>query len=138
MKTIDVSHDGELLGYVFLRGETEGPGCQFLTPPDSPMQVALIRHGKGHTIRPHAHHPVVRVTTGTPEVLIVTEGSVTLWWYTVTGEAVAFHVLQIGDMAVLLSGGHGLTAGPLGVELIECKLGPFPGTEADKYYLPGA
>lgn len=136
MKTTTVTDGaGTILGYVFTRGfdEPKPSGVDFLTPPGSPQQVALISHPRRHRVAAHGHHPLFRETVGTPETLVVLKGGCVLRFYTPDGVHLASHVLGPGDVAVLLAGGHDLEAGEHGVELVEVKQGPYLGAENDKY-----
>ncbi len=112
--------------------DRSAPWVEFLTGPDEPQQVALIRYPVGHVLPAHVHLPVERRVTRTVEVLVVRKGSCQLRVYTSRGRLASELTLLAGDTAVLLCGGHGLTA-LADLELLECKTGPYAGSrEKDK------
>jgi hypothetical protein len=105
---------------------------QFFTDPSDPQQVALIRYPVGHSVAAHVHREHERRVTRTVEVLAVRRGAMFLRVYTSRGRLASELVLLPGDVAVLLAGGHGLTA-LADLELLEVKNGPYAGSrEKDK------
>lgn len=132
------SPDGDegLLGMVLYSvagtGDEDPPdGVRFLTDPDEPQQVAVIRHPSGHVVPAHTHPPNPRTVSRTAEVLVFLSGSATVSFYTSRGEFVTCRTVRAGDTVVLLRGGHGLVVlEPC--EILEVKQGPYHGRAADK------
>jgi hypothetical protein len=112
-----------------LADPTDRPLVEFFTPPSDPQQVALIRYPVGHVVAPHVHREHVRFVARTVEVLVVRRGSMALRVYSSRGTLAAELTLLVGDVAVLLAGGHGLTA-LADLELLEVKNGPYAGSRA--------
>jgi hypothetical protein len=107
------------------------PGISFVTAAEEPLQVGCLSFLAGCAVGPHVHLPVRRVIDRTQEVLIVRSGRVQLDVYTSAGMLVEAVELGAGDLAVLVTGGHGLTV-PEDSELWEVKQGPYLGRDRDK------
>ena len=120
-----------LLAIVIRSGQSPVPGCQFVTEPHHPLQVAVMRHERGHVVPPHVHLERPRTYTLTQEVLVVGSGVYRVTVYTSTGRKVQDVILATGDTVVLLAGGHSVRAITDG-ELLEVKTGPYGGRAADK------
>lgn len=129
----DVQPDGGegLLAVVIRTGEVAGPGTVFVTEPHHPLQVAVMRHERGHHVPPHVHLERPRTYTLTQEVLVVASGVYRVTVYTSAGRKVQDAILAPGDVIVLLAGGHSVRAVTDG-ELLEVKTGPYGGRATDK------
>lgn len=102
-----------------------------LVPHSEPMQALVMALPKGHVVPAHSHVNQERTICTTQETLMILNGSVSVDFYRANREWVARRVLSPGDLVVLLSGGHGLTAlSPC--RLIEVKTGPYYGRALDK------
>lgn len=102
-----------------------------LVPQSEPMQALAMALPKGHVVPAHSHVNQERTICTTQETLVILSGSVSVDFYRSNREWVARRVLISGDLVVLLSGGHGLTAlSPC--RLIEVKTGPYYGRNLDK------
>lgn len=106
------------------------PGVQWFSDPGDRLQVAAMRHPRGHVIAPHCHNPVIRTTEGTSEVLFVRRGRLAADFYRMDGTRLASRMLEAGDVLILLAGGHGFRCLEE-TELWEVKSGPYVGA-ADK------
>jgi hypothetical protein len=95
----DVHPDGGegLLAIVVRTGQSSGPGCQFVTEPRHPLQVAVMRHERGHVVPPHIHLERLRTYTLTQEVLTVLAGVYRVTVYTSAGRKVQDIILAPGD-----------------------------------------
>lgn len=116
-----------LLAVIYKTVRTEDPlppGAHFVTDPGLPLQVGVLVHLEGHVVAPHSHPPQPRTLTGTPEVLVVTDGRYELTVYTSRGHHARTVRLEQGDVALLVSGGHSLVCLDDGT-MLEIKLGPF-------------
>lgn len=105
------------------------PGVTFVSDPAEPLQVGILGHPAGHTVPAHTHRPIPRAVSTTQEVLFVREGWVRLDLYAADGTPAGTRHLFRGDVAVLVSGGHGLYV-LQDCSIVEVKQGPyFPGLD---------
>ena len=128
-----------LLAVVIAVGDAYEPpdhGTHFLTEPTLPLQAAALSHKTGDRIEPHYHPPHERTVTGTPEVLIVVDGSYLMTVFTTRGVEAASVTLAAGTLVVIVSGGHGFVALEDDSSMFEVKVGPYLGG-ADKVYYSG-
>ena len=125
----EIKHDDELLAIV-VPGSYSSSGIRFLTPPNLTQQLGYMAHPAGHDIVPHCHNAVERVVRYTQEVLIIRKGNLRVDFYLSDKTYLKSHVLQAGDIIVLVSGGHGFHV-LQDVEMFEIKQGPYAG-ESDK------
>lgn len=127
---IEIVRDGEtLLAYV-VRSTWMPTATQFITPDHLGQQLGMIVYGKGQEIAPHLHLPVVREVHGTTEVIVVRQGACLVDIYGLDKSPISTHELVVGDMVMLLAGGHGFRMQEDTV-LFEVKQGPYVG-QADK------
>ena len=115
---------------LIIRSGFSASGLHFLTPPEFPQQLAVMRHPQGKTIRRHTHNPVSRQIIQTQEVLMVRRGSVKVTLYNSGHELVAAPILEAGDVILLCGGGHGLEM-LAETDILEVKQGPYVG-DTDK------
>lgn len=100
----------------------------FVTPPSLQLQLGFIAYPRDGQVPRHFHTPVPRQLSGTPEVLIVQAGRCEIDIYDDRRELVATRGLEVGDVAVLLGGGHGIRMLDDCV-LMEVKQGPYGGVD---------
>lgn len=103
---------------------------KFLTPDHFGQQMGMIVYGKGESIQPHMHLPVVRQVSGTTECIVVRSGKCFIDIYNVHKELIETRTMEEGDVVLLLGGAHGFRM----IEdtiLFEVKQGPYL-AEADK------
>lgn len=124
-----IVHDEQVLA-IILPANYQPDGIEFVTQPDSAMQLAAMHHKIGHLIRPHTHNPVSRHILYTQEALVVRKGRVRVDLYSVSQVYVESHILTAGDVILLMAGGHGFEVLE-DLDMIEIKQGPFIG-DADK------
>ncbi|MEI2582823.1 hypothetical protein [Scytonema sp. PRP1] len=105
-------------------------GIHFFTPNDLSQQLAYMRHPMGKVIQPHVHNFVLREVQYTQEVLFIKKGKLQVDFYNEQQEYLESHVLEAGDVILLVTGGHGFEVLEE-VEMIEVKQGPYVG-EQDK------
>lgn len=118
---------GEPLCYI-IRAGLNPEKTTFLTPPEFNMQVGFVVYPRGSEIARHIHRPLERHTIGTAEVLIVKKGRCLLDIYSPGGELVATRELRVGDIMLMVSGGHGFRLLEDTV-FLEVKQGPYAGLE---------
>jgi hypothetical protein len=125
-----VAHDGQLLAYV-VRGSARPDRTTFLTPPECSLQVGYVVYAGGQEIPRHLHLPVERRLVGTAEVLLVQQGRCEVDIFTDQRRLVTTRQLEVGDLLIAVSGGHGFRVQEDTV-LLEIKQGPFIGDTASK------
>ena|SRR5262245_25297844 len=119
--------NGQPLVYI-IRGELEPRETTFFTPAEFKQQVGYVVYAAGGEIKRHFHHPLERRLFGTSEVVIVRRGRCTLDVYNHELHLVASRELVPGDIAVIVSGGHGFRMQEETV-LLEVKQGPYTGID---------
>jgi hypothetical protein len=125
IEAIGVGEEG--FCYIVRAGTLPG-STTFFTPPEADLQVGLIIHDRGHGIPRHEHRKTVRNLTGTGEVLLVQGGRCEIDFYDDNQQLVTTRELRVGDIVILLGGGHGLRMLEDTV-LLEVKQGPYIGLE---------
>ena len=100
----------------------------FLTPPEFKQQVGFIVYPAEGEIARHLHRPLERHLIGTSEVLVVQKGRCVADIYNDERELVASRELKVGDILLMVSGGHGFRMLEDTV-FVEIKQGPYTGLE---------
>ncbi|HEY8031738.1 MAG TPA: hypothetical protein VIF02_05000 [Methylocella sp.] len=129
-----VMHQGRLLALI-VSGRFREPGIHFFTAPEFSQQLAYMEHPTGKLIAPHVHNPVPREVHYTQEVLFIRRGRLRVDFYDSTQNYLKSRMLEAGDVALLIEGGHGFEVIE-DVEMIEVKQGPYVG-EQDKTRFKG-
>jgi quercetin dioxygenase-like cupin family protein len=111
-----------------LRAEFSPDQPNFPTPPDFKLQVGYIVYPKGHEIPRHVHRQIERRIVGTSEVLIVRKGHCEVDVYNDDRQIVATRELFVGDVMIMVAGGHSFRMIEDTV-LLEVKQGPYPGVD---------
>jgi hypothetical protein len=124
-----IAHNQQPLVYL-IQGDWMPQKTEFLTPENVSQQVGMIVYGANEQIRPHVHLPVVREVHGTTECIVVRKGSCDIDIYDGDKNFITSRHLKTGDIALLISGGHGFRMHEDTV-LLEVKQGPYMGA-ADK------
>jgi hypothetical protein len=117
---------GETLALVVTETLNFPAGHNFLTQPLDQLQFAVFNHPKGHVIQRHWHPAYPRQLTNTCEVLIIQGGKVEAAIYDEELNLVFKHILNSGDIAILLRGGHGFEILETST-ILEIKQGPYAG-----------
>ncbi|MBR6163313.1 hypothetical protein IKQ26_05460 [bacterium] len=118
-------HNNETLALV-IKKDYSAEGIKFFTKDDAPQQIGYMEHKKGYKILPHVHNVVKREISLTQETLVIRKGTLRLDLYSKEREYLESTILSEGDVAILISGGHGLVCLD-NVEMIEVKQGPYLG-----------
>jgi uncharacterized protein with PhoU and TrkA domain len=100
----------------------------FITPPEYKQQVGFIVYPKGGEITRHTHRALERHLIGTSEVLVVKRGHCLIDIYNDDHELVVTRELRVGDVMLMVGGGHGFKMLEDTV-LMEIKQGPYTGLE---------
>jgi len=120
------------LAYIIRAGYLP-PETDFLTPPEFKQQVGFVVYPQGGEISRHVHRPLKRQLTGTSEVLIVRNGRCEIDIYNDARELVATRELRVGDIMLMVGGGHGFRMLEDTV-LLEVKQGPYTGLEEKEHF----
>ena len=102
----EIKRDDELLAMI-IPADYQADGIEFFTPSSFSQQLAYMHHPGGKLIEPHLHNPVRRNITYTQEVLLIRKGKLRVDFYSNEQEYIESHILQTGDVILLVSGGHG-------------------------------
>lgn len=129
-----VEHEGQVLARI-LGALDRAEKTWFASEDADPLQVGLVTRDAGGEVLPHRHTPLRRELVGTAEVLVIQRGRCELTVYTDDGDVVATHTLGVGDVAVLLAGGHGLKMLEPTV-ILEVKQGPYQGPSEKEHFTP--
>jgi len=124
---------GTLL-HIVVRKEDFKEGRQDLIDADQFIQCSTLNLKSGTTFRPHKHKfkEVVRVFP--QESWHVIEGRVKCIFYDFDDQIIAEPILEAGDTSFSLYGGHNYELLEDG-KILEYKVGPYYGQEADKTFI---
>lgn len=122
-----ICFEDQPLAYV-IRAELPTEQTTFLTPPDFKQQVGFIVYPKGGEIIRHVHRKLERNIVGTSEVLVVRKGRCEIDVYNDQRDLVATRELRVGDVMLMVGGGHGFRMLEDTV-LLEVKQGPYTGID---------
>ena len=135
MNPVEIINSGDTPLAYLIRAGWMPDATQFLTPDHFGQQMGMIVYGEGSAIVPHLHLPVVREVHGTSEVIVVRKGECEVDLYDETKALVTSRVLRIGDIILLLGGGHGFRMNADTV-LFEVKQGPYVGMKDKERFDP--
>jgi hypothetical protein len=122
-----ISWNDDPLAYI-IRAELLPDRTTFLTPPEFKQQVGYIVYPRGGEVPRHVHRDLDRRLTGTSEVLIVRSGRCEIDVYNDDRELVATRELAVGDVMLMVGGGHGFRMLEDTV-FLEVKQGPYTGID---------
>jgi mannose-6-phosphate isomerase-like protein (cupin superfamily) len=122
---VRVEHECQLLA-VIVRNNFREPGITFFTDNELSQQMGFMRHPAGKVIEPHVHNHISRSVNYTQEALFIRRGKIRVDFYSEAQKYLFSHVLESGDVILLISGGHGFEILEE-VEMIEVKQGPYAG-----------
>lgn len=128
METVEqLTWRGKPLAYI-IRAEMSPEKTTFITPSESNFQLGFVVYPAGGEIARHLHRPLERKITGTCEVLVVKRGRCLIDIYSDDREVVATRELRIGDVMLMVGGGHGFRMLEDTV-FLEVKQGPYTGVD---------
>jgi len=119
--------NGRPLAYI-IRAELLPEKTTFLTPPEFKQQVGFVVYPTDGEIARHMHRPLQRHLVGTSEVLVLRKGRCLIDIYSDDRELVATRELCIGDIMLMVGGGHGFRMLEDTV-FLEIKQGPYTGLD---------
>lgn len=133
---VRVEHEGQLLALIVPR-DFRDPGITFFTDNELSQQMGFMRHPAGKVIEPHVHNHISRSVDYTQEALFIRKGKIRVDFYSEAQEYLFNHVLESGDVILLVSGGHGFEILEE-VEMIEIKQGPYAGDRDKTRFKPAS
>ena len=122
-----ISWNDQPLTYI-IRANPLPDQTTFLTPPEFKQQVGFVVYPKGGEIARHIHRPLERRLIGTSEVLVLLKGRCLIDVYNDERELVATRELRVGDVMLMVGGGHGFRMLEDTV-FLEIKQGPYIGLD---------
>lgn len=122
-----IDWQGIPLTYI-IRADALPDETTFITPAEFKQQVGFVVYHQGREISRHVHRPLQRHLVGTSEVLVVRKGTFLLDIYNDDRALVATRQLSLGDVMLMVGGGHGFRMLEDTV-LLEVKQGPYTGVE---------
>lgn len=122
-----IDWDGRPLAYI-IHAEFNPEKTTFLTPPDFKQQVGFVVYSRSGEIIRHVHRAIERHLIGTSEVLVLRKGRCEIDIYNDDHELVATRELNVGDVMLMVGGGHGFRMLEDTV-FLEIKQGPYTGVD---------
>ncbi|MEM3063016.1 MAG: hypothetical protein QW303_05690 [Nitrososphaerota archaeon] len=107
-------------------------GLNFITPKDLYIQVSSWWYEKGKLLANHLHKEYSRETNRTHELVYIKKGKMKIFLFDNSKNKIGEVILEEGDLAVLVNGGHGYEILEDDTLIIEAKNGPFISVETDK------
>jgi len=127
-----VEKDGTVFSYIIKGGHLPDK-TTFLTPSNFNQQLGYIVYQGGGEIKKHTHLPVERHTVGTSEVLFVMKGLAEIDIYDDSHNLVVTRKLEMGDVLLMVQGGHGFRMIEDTV-FLEIKQGPYGGLGEKEHF----
>ena len=122
-----IGANGQELTYI-IRVAYHPTETSFITPPELKQQVGYIVYAAGAEIQRHAHRAIERHIVGTSEVLVIKSGRCLIDIYDDAQPLIATRELRVGDVVLMVAGGHGFRMLEDTV-LLEIKQGPYTGLD---------
>jgi len=126
--------DGHLCA-IILSADFDEPGIQFVTSNELSQQLASMSYSAGKVIPAHTHNLVRREVSYTQEALFIRKGKVRVDFYTQQQEYRKSRVLSVGDVILLIAGGHGFEVLE-DLNMVEVKQGPYVGDTDKTRFVP--
>jgi hypothetical protein len=127
-----IAPGGKLLAIIVRAQVVTEKKYNFLTDPDSSLQLGVSNYPGGELIPAHAHLRTEITAPSGCEYILVKSGRLRVKLYDAeTREQVSVQELAPGDSILLLAGGHGFDVlEPC--QILEVKQGPYLSKEKDK------
>ncbi|MFH1407843.1 MAG: hypothetical protein ABIJ36_03860 [Patescibacteria group bacterium] len=128
-------NNNTLLGIV-VRAKFNKDGVNFFTTDSFPFQLGFLKQPKGYGSKPHTHTllPEDNIVRDVQEVVFVVAGVFEVDFYGNGETVLATVILNRGDTALFVSGGHGYRVSE-DCKVVTVKQGPYPGAESAKNYI---
>lgn len=107
-------------------------GLNFFSQDEDFIQVGIWGYGAGKELKAHIHNEVKREVLWTQEVLFVRSGKLRANIFDTSERKVCELEVNVGDVIILLRGGHGYDILEAGTQVLEIKNGPYVGPERDR------
>ena len=133
MESVRTIKKGDTTYAMFFSHGLSKPGVQFLTPPTEPLQLGLMEHPAGHSVKPHQHVPQPFDVDRMCEFLYIEKGKVRAKVFDEDWNELGEQILEGGDFLLFLHSGHGIDILEP-TRMIEVKQGPFPGDKQSKIF----
>jgi hypothetical protein len=138
MQGVEFIHAGDQLLAILVRANASSPQkYNFLTDSNAPFQLGMNFYKQGEVIPPHAHLEREIKTSLIQEVILIGHGRTRLHLFDDARTKVTDVVLEMGDLVLLVSGGHGFDIMD-DTKILEVKQGPYDGKVKDKVVFGGA
>jgi hypothetical protein len=124
--------EGQSLALI-VRASVEPAHTEFVTPSDFKQQVGFVVYPEGGEIKRHVHLPLERHLIGTAEVLVLRKGRCLMDVYDDHRELIATRELRVGDVMLMVGGGHGFRMLEDTV-FLEVKQGPYTGLQEKELF----
>lgn len=129
MKKYEFNND---LYCIVYRDEDWVKGLNFITSEDCFIQAGSWWYDKGKILDSHTHNEFERKAFRTQESVYIKQGSMKVTLFSEDQIFLEDFVMNQGDLAVFIYGGHGYEILDDDSKIIETKNGPFTGVEKDK------
>jgi mannose-6-phosphate isomerase-like protein (cupin superfamily) len=127
-----IQANGRTLALIGKRSRVDG--IQFVTQPSDPFQVGIMERKKGYRVEAHRHPDRPITVESVSEFFFIESGKVRLTIFDDAWNAVASEVVDVGEFALILSGGHSVEFLE-DTRMHEVKQGPYPGDKVSKEFL---
>lgn len=107
-------------------------GLNFFSQDEDFIQVGIWGYGAGKELKAHIHNEVKREVLWTQEVLFVRSGKLRANIFDTSERKVCELEVNVGDVIILLRGGHGYDILEAGTQVLEIKNGPYVGPDRDR------
>ena len=124
--------EGNLVALIISKDYDMQEGHNFFTEPESFIQLGIWNFSKGTTLQKHIHKYNLRTVARTCEVLVVVSGSIEVELYDDNKSHICNQKINLGDVLICLTGGHGYTILETGTKVIEIKNGPYTNPDSDR------
>ena len=123
---------GQMLALI-VRASVQPSQTEFVTPSEFKQQVGFVVYPEGGEIKRHVHLPLERHLVGTAEVLVLRKGRCLMDVYDDARDLVATRELRVGDLMLMVGGGHGFRMLEDTV-FLEVKQGPYTGLQEKELF----
>jgi hypothetical protein len=117
---------------VLIKPEDWSKGLDFITSDDQYLQVGTWWYDEGKVLDRHYHNILDRRSDLTQECVTIMHGSMLVKVYDYDQNYLSKFIMEQGDFALFLGGGHEYTILENDTRIIETKNGPFLGVQLDK------
>lgn len=136
MKNIISKVNGEILHTIFYAKNISKKRVDVIAE-NHHLQFSALELIKNKKFRPHFHIPkkIDYTETTSQEAWVIIKGSIKVIHYDINSKILNEEILNAGDVAITLSGGHTFEVLEEDTILYEFKTGPYLGVELDKKFI---